>query len=30
LRIVTLPRVDDLTEAIGRIGEFLADYDGTA
>jgi alanine-synthesizing transaminase len=30
LRIVTLPRVDDLTEAIGRIGTFLADYDGTA
>ena len=30
LRIVTLPRADDLTEAIGRIGEFLADYDGTA
>ena len=29
LRIVTLPRVDDLVEAIGRIGEFLADYDGT-
>jgi alanine-synthesizing transaminase len=27
LRIVTLPRADDLTEAIGRIGEFLADYD---
>jgi alanine-synthesizing transaminase len=26
LRIVTLPRVDDLTEAIGRIGEFLAQY----
>lgn len=26
LRIVTLPRVDDLTEAIGRIGEFLAGY----
>ncbi|HEY9473792.1 MAG TPA: pyridoxal phosphate-dependent aminotransferase [Mycobacteriales bacterium] len=25
-RIVTLPRVEDLTEAIGRIGEFLADY----
>jgi alanine-synthesizing transaminase len=24
LRIVTLPRADDLTEAIGRIGEFLA------
>jgi alanine-synthesizing transaminase len=30
LRIVTLPRADDLTEAIGRIGDFLADYDGTA
>jgi alanine-synthesizing transaminase len=29
LRIVTLPRADDLTEAIGRIGEFLADYDGS-
>jgi alanine-synthesizing transaminase len=27
LRIVTLPRVDDLTEAIGRIGTFLADYE---
>jgi alanine-synthesizing transaminase len=26
LRIVTLPRADDLTEAIGRIGTFLADY----
>ena len=26
LRIVTLPRADDLTEAIGRIGEFLADW----
>jgi alanine-synthesizing transaminase len=26
LRIVTLPRADDLTEAIGRIGEFLASY----
>jgi Aspartate/tyrosine/aromatic aminotransferase len=25
-RIVTLPRVEDLTEAIGRIGEFLAEY----
>jgi alanine-synthesizing transaminase len=24
LRIVTLPHVDDLTEAIGRLGEFLA------
>ena len=30
LRIVTLPRADDLTEAIGRLGEFLADYDGSA
>lgn len=30
LRIVTLPRADDLTEAIGRIGEFLASYDGSA
>jgi alanine-synthesizing transaminase len=28
LRIVTLPRADDLTDAIGRIGSFLADYDG--
>jgi alanine-synthesizing transaminase len=28
LRIVTLPRSDDLTDAIGRIGEFLADYTG--
>ncbi|HEV7193615.1 MAG TPA: pyridoxal phosphate-dependent aminotransferase [Jatrophihabitantaceae bacterium] len=27
LRIVTLPRADDLTEAIGRIGEFLVGYD---
>ena len=26
LRIVTLPRADDLTEAIGRIGLFLAAY----
>ena len=26
LRIVTLPRVEDLTEAIGRIGNFLSDY----
>jgi alanine-synthesizing transaminase len=26
LRIVTLPRADDLTEAIGRIGTFLASY----
>ena len=30
LRIVTLPRADDLTEAIGRIGEFLHSYDGSA
>jgi alanine-synthesizing transaminase len=30
LRIVTLPRADDLTLAIGRIGEFLASYDGTS
>ncbi len=30
LRIVTLPRADDLTEAIGRIGTFLEAYDGTA
>jgi alanine-synthesizing transaminase len=28
LRIVTLPRADDLTEAIGRIGEFLSHYRG--
>ncbi len=28
LRIVTLPRVDDLTLAIGRIATFLAGYDG--
>jgi alanine-synthesizing transaminase len=26
LRIVTLPHADILTEAIGRLGEFLADY----
>jgi alanine-synthesizing transaminase len=26
LRIVTLPRADDLTEAIGRVGAFLDDY----
>jgi alanine-synthesizing transaminase len=26
LRIVTLPRADDLTEAIGRLGAFLADW----
>ena len=25
-RIVTLPRVEVLTEAIGRLGEFLAGY----
>jgi alanine-synthesizing transaminase len=30
LRIVTLPRADDLTEAIGRIGQFLTSYDGSA
>jgi alanine-synthesizing transaminase len=30
LRIVTLPRADELTEAIGRLGAFLADYDGSA
>ena len=28
-RVVTLPRADDLTEAIGRIGEFLSNYDGS-
>jgi alanine-synthesizing transaminase len=28
LRIVTLPRADDLTEAITRLGAFLAEYDG--
>jgi alanine-synthesizing transaminase len=28
LRIVTLPRSDDLKDAIGRIGEFLAGYRG--
>jgi len=28
LRIVTLPRADDLTDAIGRLGTFLADYRG--
>ena len=27
LRIVTLPRAEVLTEAIGRIGRFLADYE---
>jgi alanine-synthesizing transaminase len=27
LRIVTLPRSADLTEAIGRLGSFLSDYD---
>jgi len=30
LRIVTLPRADDLTEAIGRLGSFLESYEGTA
>jgi alanine-synthesizing transaminase len=30
LRIVTLPRADDLTEAIGRLGTFLSQYDGSA
>jgi alanine-synthesizing transaminase len=30
LRIVTLPRAEELTEAIGRLGAFLADYDGSA
>jgi alanine-synthesizing transaminase len=29
LRIVTLPRSDDLADAIGRLGEFLAEYDGS-
>jgi alanine-synthesizing transaminase len=29
LRIVTLPRAEELTEAIGRIGEFLADHAGS-
>jgi alanine-synthesizing transaminase len=28
LRIVTLPRADDLTDAIGRIGSFLDSYHG--
>jgi alanine-synthesizing transaminase len=28
LRIVTLPRVDELTDAIGRLGAFLSDYRG--
>jgi alanine-synthesizing transaminase len=28
LRIVTLPRADDLTDAIGRLGAFLAGYRG--
>jgi alanine-synthesizing transaminase len=28
LRIVTLPRADDLTDAIGRIGAFLDSYRG--
>jgi len=26
-RIVTLPRAEDLTDAIGRLGDFLSDYD---
>ena len=30
LRIVTLPRADDLVEAIGRIGHFLAAYRAAA
>ena len=28
LRIVTLPRADDLTDAIGRLGAFLSTYRG--
>jgi alanine-synthesizing transaminase len=28
MRIVTLPRADDLKDAIGRIGEFLTGYQG--
>lgn len=28
LRIVTLPRADDLSDAIGRLGDFLSDYSG--
>ena len=28
LRIVTLPRADDLEDAINRLGDFLADYRG--
>ena len=28
LRIVTLPHADVLTEAVGRLGEFLSTYDG--
>ncbi|HEV7206984.1 MAG TPA: pyridoxal phosphate-dependent aminotransferase [Jatrophihabitans sp.] len=28
LRIVTLPRADDLTDAIGRLGAFLSEYTG--
>ncbi len=28
LRIVTLPRADDLTEAVERLGQFLDGYDG--
>jgi alanine-synthesizing transaminase len=27
LRIVTLPRAEVLTDAIGRIGRFLSDYE---
>jgi len=27
LRIVTLPYAKDLTEAIGRLGNFLSNYD---
>jgi alanine-synthesizing transaminase len=30
LRIVTLPRADDLTDAIGRLAAFLERYDGGA
>ncbi len=28
LRIVTLPHVDELTDAIGRLGHFLSEYQG--
>ena len=28
LRIVTLPRTDDLIDAIGRLGDFLSTYRG--